>query len=137
MADSASLIMAFSNVGLVPDGGASWLLLRHLGYQRCYELMAEGGRLDANVCLAAGIVNKVVPADQVMATAQTWAEALALRAPVALREMKKILRQVATTSYDEAVAIEAKSQKVCVDTADAKEAMQAFFEKRPPVFRGE
>lgn len=137
MADSASLIMAFSNVGLVPDGGASWLLLRHLGYQRCYELMAEGGRLDANVCLAAGIVNKVVPADQVMTTAQTWAEALALRAPVALREMKKILRQVATTSYDEAVAIEAKAQKVCVDTADAKEAMQAFFEKRPPVFRGE
>ncbi|WP_269619408.1 enoyl-CoA hydratase/isomerase family protein [Zhongshania sp. BJYM1] len=137
MADSGSLIMAFSNVGLVPDGGASWLLLRHLGYQRSFELMAEGGRLDANLCLAAGIVNKLAPADQVLATAQAWAEALALRAPVALREMKKLLRQVANTSYDDAVKIEARAQKICVDTADAKEAMQAFFEKRPPVFRGE
>jgi 2-(1,2-epoxy-1,2-dihydrophenyl)acetyl-CoA isomerase len=99
--------------------------------------MAEGGRLSADVCLSLGIANKLVPAEQVMDAAKTWAEALALRAPVALREMKKILRQVADTSYEEAVAIEAKAQKVCVDTADAKEAMQAFFEKRPAVFRGE
>ena len=137
MADSGSLIMAFSNVGLVPDGGASWQLLRYLGYQRCYQLMAEGGRLSADVCLSLGIANKLVPAEQVMDAAKTWAEALALRAPVALREMKKILRQVVDTSYDEAVAIEARAQKVCIDTADAKEAMQAFFEKRPAVFRGE
>jgi 2-(1,2-epoxy-1,2-dihydrophenyl)acetyl-CoA isomerase len=137
MADSGSLIMAFSNVGLVPDGGASWLLLRYLGYQRCYQLMAEGGRLDADECLAAGIVNKLAPADQVMATALEWAQALALRAPVALREMKKILRQAADRSYDEVVKIEARAQKACVDSADVKEAMQAFFEKRQPVFRGE
>ncbi|MBQ0796521.1 enoyl-CoA hydratase-related protein [Zhongshania sp.] len=137
MAETGNLMMAFSNVGLVPDGGASWQLLRYLGYQRCYALMAEGGRIDASICLNAGIANKLAPADQVLDTAMTWAEKLALRAPVALREMKKLLRQAADDSYDETVKREAKAQKICVETADAKEAMQAFFEKRPPVFRGE
>ena len=136
MADNASLVLAFSNVGLVPDGGASWLLMQKLGYARAYELIAEGGRLSAEQCLAAGIVNKVVAADQVNRVAKEWAKLLSERAPVALREAKKILRSAASLSFIETAQLEAASQNLCVSTEDSKEAVTAFFEKRQPVFTG-
>ncbi len=136
MADTGSMLMAFSNIGLVPDGGASWQLLRYLGYQRAYQLIAEGGRLSAHECLEAGIANKLAPAEQVLETAQRWAEELAQRAPIALREAKQVLRGVAGLDYAGAVALEAKTQNTCLSTRDAMEAMQAFMEKRKPVFKG-
>lgn len=136
MADTGSLVMAFTNIGLVPDGGASWQLLRYLGYQRAFQLIAEGGRLSAQQCLEAGIANKVVPADQVLEVAKSWAAALAQRAPIALREAKKILRRAGRLSYADTVELEAAAQAVCVETEDAQEAVAAFLAKRQPVFRG-
>lgn len=136
MADTGSLLMAFTNIGLVPDGGSSWQLLRHLGYQRAFQLIVEGGRLSAHDCLEAGIANKLVPADQLMDEVQSWAEALAQRAPVALREAKQLLRNAAALNYAETVALEAKTQNICMATQDAAEAVQAFMEKRPALFRG-
>ena len=136
MADTGSMLMAFTNIGLVPDGGASWMLLRHLGYQRAFQLVVEGGRLSAHDCLEAGIVNKLVPADQLMDEVQSWAEELAQRAPVALRESKQLLRNAAALTYSQTVALEAKTQNICIATQDAAEAVQAFMEKRPAVFKG-
>lgn len=136
MADTGSLLMAFSNIALVPDGGASWMLLRHLGYQRAFQLIVEGGRLSAHDCLEAGIANKLVPADQLVDEVQSWAQDLAQRAPIALRETKQILRNAAALDYSQTVALEAKTQNICMTTQDATEAVQAFLEKRTAVFTG-
>jgi 2-(1,2-epoxy-1,2-dihydrophenyl)acetyl-CoA isomerase len=136
LADNAYMLMAFSNIGLVPDGGASWQLLQKLGYQRAFQLIAEGGKLSAHDCADAGIANKLVPAEQVLETAQHWAEELSVRAPIALRESKAVLRQATKLSYAETVALEAKKQNICLATDDAKEAVMAFMEKRQPVFKG-
>ena len=136
MADNGRMVMAFSNVGLVPDGGASWNLLRYLGYQRAYALIAEGGQLGAEDCLAAGIVNRLVPADEVLATAQAWGKSLAARPPIALRSAKRLLRNAAHQSYQEVFAAEAKAQLACLASEDSQEAIAAFHEKRKPVFKG-
>ena len=136
MSDTGSMLMAFTNIGLVPDGGASWQLLRHLGYQRAFQLIAEGGRMSAHDCLEAGIANKLVPADQLMTEARSWAEELSGRAPIALREVKQLLRKASVLSYADTIALEAKAQNVCIGTADTAEAVAAFLEKRPAVFKG-
>ncbi|WP_317932261.1 enoyl-CoA hydratase/isomerase family protein [Halioxenophilus sp. WMMB6] len=136
MAESATLGVAFSNISLIPDGGACWQLLHKLGYQRAYQLIAEGGRLDAAQCLTFGIANQVVPVEEVNAAATSWAAKLASRAPIALREAKKVLRQTANLSFVETVALEAKVQNYCAATDDAREAVLAFLEKRAPVFTG-
>lgn len=136
MADTGSLLMVFTNIALVPDGGCCWMLLRHLGYQRAFQLIVEGGRLSAHDCLELGLANKLVPADQLMEEAQIWAEELAQRAPIALREAKQLLRGAATLSYSDTVALEARVQNICMATEDASEAVRAFMEKRPAVFKG-
>ncbi|WP_372782933.1 MULTISPECIES: enoyl-CoA hydratase/isomerase family protein [Gammaproteobacteria] len=136
MADTGSLLMAFTNIALVPDGGASWQLLRHLGYQRAFQLIAEGGRLSAHECLEAGIANKLVPAGSLMDESHKWAAELAQRAPVALREVKQLLRSASSLTYAETIALEAKTQNICLATEDATEAVQAFMDKRPAVFQG-
>ncbi|MFT4917627.1 MAG: 2-(1,2-epoxy-1,2-dihydrophenyl)acetyl-CoA isomerase [Zhongshania aliphaticivorans] len=136
MANNAGMVMAFSNVGLVPDGGASWNLLRRLGYQRSFQLLAEGGKLDAAGCLEVGLVTKLADADKVLETAQEWAGLLAVRAPIALRETKSLLRNAATQSFNETVAGEAKAQNVCLASEDSAEAIAAFMAKRSPVFKG-
>lgn len=136
MADDARMVMAFSNVGLVPDGGATWNLLRGLGHQRAFKLIAEGGSLDAQTCLDVGLVTKLAPADEVLARAQEWAAQLSQRAPIALREAKSLLRNAATESYATTVAAEARAQKICLASEDSQEAIQAFMEKRPAVFKG-
>ncbi|MYM63450.1 enoyl-CoA hydratase-related protein [Pseudomaricurvus sp. HS19] len=136
MSDSAQLGMAFTNIGLVPDGGACWHLLRYMGYQRAYQLIAEGGRLSAQECQQLGIANRLVPADDVNRVALEWAESLAQRAPVALREVKALLRRAASQSWEQTVVQEAKVQQRCASTEDAREAVTAFMQKRAPVFVG-
>ncbi len=136
MANDASMVMAFTNVALVPDGGATWNLLQRLGYQRAFQLIAEGGRLDAASCLELGLVTKLADAGEVLVTAQAWAEALAQRAPIALREAKTLLRNAGTQSFSETMAAEAKAQNQCFASEDAAEAISAFMAKRSPIFNG-
>jgi 2-(1,2-epoxy-1,2-dihydrophenyl)acetyl-CoA isomerase len=136
MAEQGSMIMAFTNIGLVPDGGLTSILIQKLGYQRAYKLIAEGGRLDAQGCLDAGLVTRLTPAENVLETAQQWAAELAQRPPIALREAKQLLRNASTQSYVEVVVAEAKAQIRCITTEDSQEAVLAFIEKRSAVFLG-
>ena len=135
MADNANIVMAFTNIGLVPDGGATWNLLRNMGYQRAYAFIAEGGKLSAKECQALGLVNKLAPAEEVISTAQAWADQLSQRAPIALRQVKQLLRNAGTQTFVETFQAEANVQNTCMASADAAEAITAFIEKRQPVFR--
>lgn len=136
MADNAFFYMAFSTIGLVPDGGAGWHLVKSLGMKRAYQVLAESGRIDAATALSSGLVNKVASADVLLKEAVQWAKQLSMQAPLSLRHTKAALREVINASLEESISIEARLQSICASSEDSREAMQAFREKRRPVFRG-
>ncbi|MEM7020115.1 MAG: enoyl-CoA hydratase-related protein [Pseudomonadota bacterium] len=136
MADNAYVLQAFSNIGLIPDGGATWLLSNTIGYKRAYQLAVEAERIPAEICLEMGLANKVVPADALMDEAWAWAEKIASRPPLSLKYTKKAMRQASQISLADAISLEASFQQVCSNSQDAREGVQAFFEKRPANFTG-
>ncbi|MFK7958688.1 MAG: enoyl-CoA hydratase/isomerase family protein [Lysobacterales bacterium] len=136
MGDNAFLLSPFTAISLVPDGGATWLLVRQLGYKRAYQMSIEGERLSAADALDAGLINRVVPADDVVSNAQAWAGELAEKAPLSLAATKRAMRLAMSASYDEAFRFEAMLQGQCAASEDAAEGVQAFLEKRPAKFTG-
>lgn len=136
MARSAYLQAPFGNIGLLPDGGLSWLLPRALGYARAYQFVAESEQLSAERCLALGLVNRVVPDGQVVSEAMTWARSLCARAPLALAAAKAAMRQSLSSSYPQSLETEASLQGPLVQSADCAEGFTAFIEQRPPKFTG-
>ncbi|MFO7854519.1 MAG: enoyl-CoA hydratase-related protein [Paracoccaceae bacterium] len=136
MEEDAYLYQAFAAIGLIPDGGNHWHLLRALGYKRAYAAIVGAEKLPASDCAAAGIVNRVVPAGAARAAALDWAAQLAEGAPRTLRHAKRILRAAATQSLEESYALEAELQADCSTSEDAKNAIAAFFRKEKPVFTG-
>lgn len=137
MADNAFLLSPFTTISLVPDGGLNWLLVRQLGYRRAFQLSVETERIPAERCVELGLANRVVPAAELQATALEWAAALAKRAPLSLAATKKIMRFACDHTWEEAYDLEASLQGELLGTEDNKEGIQAFLEKRKPVFKGE
>jgi 2-(1,2-epoxy-1,2-dihydrophenyl)acetyl-CoA isomerase len=135
MRRDAYLLFAFSNLGLIPDCGANWLLERAIGRQRAYRLAIEGGRLSAEECLALGLTNKLSKEDA-LADALAWAQELSARAPLSLGLTKKIMRQCPVSSYSDIVSVEGELQQQCMQSADFRQGVTAFFEKRQPAFSG-
>ena len=136
MGENAFLLSPFGNIGLIPDGGATWLLPRAMGYMNAYEMAVENTRVPAARCMALGLVNKIVADGALMATAREWAMSLTDKAPLALARTKKMMRQSLTLSYTDAIDAEAALQHLCFDSADCKEGVAAFMEKRQPQFTG-
>ena len=136
MAENAFLLCPFTGIGLVPDGGSTWLLPRAMGYMNAYQLAVDNERLPAARCRELGLVNKVVADDELLASAREWAEKLAGKAPLALARAKKLMRQAASLSYADAITSEAALQHLCFDSADCREGISAFLEKREPRFTG-
>ena len=135
MSEEAYLLSAFSNIGVVPDGGANWLLTNTVGYKLAYQLAIEGEKIPASRCLELGLVNKVVPSDELLSEAKEWATKLSQRSPQALSQTKKIMRMALDSTYEEIFSTEAKIQNRLVGSPDNKEAVVAFFQKRPPKFQ--
>jgi 2-(1,2-epoxy-1,2-dihydrophenyl)acetyl-CoA isomerase len=137
MAADAYYLQAFVNIGLIPDGGASWHLLHQLGRRRAYELIVGGEKISAARCLELGLVNRIAASERVVQEAIEWAAQLASKAPLALRYAKEVLAVAQQMSLADTISYEAKLQNLTVRSRDFAEGRQAFLEKRSPRYTGE
>jgi 2-(1,2-epoxy-1,2-dihydrophenyl)acetyl-CoA isomerase len=135
--DAARFSAIFVQRGLSVDYGGSWLLPRLIGMHKAKELAFLAEMLDATEAERVGIVNRVVPAADLDDAVDEVVARLLRMAPIALAQTKHLLDQAFDVSFAEAVEAEAMAQVVNIGSADSKEAVKAFMEKRDPQFTGE
>lgn len=135
--DQAKLSQSFVKIGLHPDWGGTWLLPRLVGRSRAFELMVTARMVEAQEALAIGMVDRVVPADDLVAETQKLAGTIAAGPPLAIAAIKSALRQSEKNTLGAQVALESEHQRRAFQSKDAEEGMKAFFEKRAPLFKGE
>lgn len=133
---SAYFLQAFVNIGLVPDGGASWMLTRLVGKARATEMMMLGEKIGADKAADWGLIHKTVADDQLMPEAFALAERLAAGPTVALGVMRRNLAAAMDGTYGDALAREAAGQRIAGNSGDAMEGGLAFLQKRKAEFRG-
>ena len=135
-AESARFIEVFVRRGLVPDGGGAYLLPRLVGPQRAKELMFFGDALTAADAERLGLVNRVVRDEELEKTARAWAERLASGPTRALALTKQLVNASLDTDRAAAFAAEAAAQEINMTTADARDGVRSFVERRSAEFRG-
>ncbi|MFC8917544.1 enoyl-CoA hydratase/isomerase family protein [Streptomyces sp. NPDC047821] len=135
-AESARFIEVFVRRGLVPDGGGAYLLPRLVGPQRAKELMFFGDAVPARDAERMGLVNRVVPDDELEKTARAWAERLATGPTRALALTKQLVNASLDTDRATAFAAEAAAQEITMTTHDANEGVAGFVARRTPRYRG-
>lgn len=137
-AEDARMNAAYIKLGLSAcDMGCSYFLPRLVGTAVASELMLTGRFIGARRALATGLVNQVVPRDELEAAAQPFVDEMLATSPMGLRMTKEGLNlAIDAPSLDAAMAIENRNQLMCARTEDAKEGMRAFVEKRPPRYVG-
>jgi len=135
-ADRARFGEVFAKIGLVPDGGGSWLLSRVVGMARAKELIFTADIIDAAEASRSGLVNRVVPASELAAETRRLAERIATGPPLALRLAKRLVNRAATSDLAAAIDGEAGAQAIAITSEDHQEGLAAFFDKRPPRFSG-
>ena len=135
-AESARFIEVFARRGLVPDGGGAWLLPRLVGLHRAKELLFFGDAVSAAEAAELGLVNRVVPDDELRSAAGELAGRLATGPTRALAMTKWLVNRAAESDRATAFAEEAWAQELNMATADAQEGVAAFVERRDPTYRG-
>jgi enoyl-CoA hydratase len=135
-ADTAAFGFGEINIGNMPGGGGTARLFRLIGVPRAKEMIYFGKSFDAARMYSWGLVNRVVPGDQVMKEAQAWAEELKEKPPLSLKMVKSCIDKAMGMDIRRAVEYEAECLAVINASADAGEGVRAFVEKRKPVFKG-
>jgi enoyl-CoA hydratase/carnithine racemase len=135
--ESAGFAENFVKVGLISGDGGAWLLPRVVGLSRACEMAFTGDPVDAATALQWGLVSKIVPAAELLTEARRIADRIAANAPASVRMTKRLIREAQHARFDSLLELAAAMQGACHQTRDHREAVQAFFEKRPPRFSGE
>jgi 2-(1,2-epoxy-1,2-dihydrophenyl)acetyl-CoA isomerase len=136
-AEGAKFRMAFGGIGLAPDSGTSFFLPRLIGYARAFELAATNAPLGANTALELGLVNGLFPDEQLAAGVRAVATQLAQAPTKAIGLTKRAMNKAFELSLDEALDYEAHLQEIAGQTADHREGVAAFLEKRAARFSGQ
>ena len=134
--DKARFSCAWTNRGLIPDGGATYLLPQIIGVEKALELIYTGGMIDAQEALRIGLVSHVVPHDDLMKEVGELAKKIAAGPPIALEFAKYGVYRGLETDLQTALDYESYAQKVCMVTEDHKEGVKSFLEKRKAEFKG-
>ena len=136
MNEDSYFLLAFINIALLPDGGATWQLVQQVGYKRALEIATSGKPLSAREAVELGLANKTVTSESALVSAQAWAKRIAQKAPLAMSYTKRALKQSQASNLTGAITFEAGLQSILMNSDDAKEGIVAFSEKRSPVFTG-
>lgn len=134
--DKATFAESFVKLGIIPGDGGAWLLPRIVGLSRAAEMSFTGMTLDAATALQWDLVSRVVPHADLMAAAQEVALRIAANPPHAVRLTKRLLREALHTRLDTLLELSAVFQTLSHQSADHREAVAAFIERRPPGYAG-
>ena len=134
--DKARLGQPEVNLGILPGGGGSQRLPRLVGLGAAYKLLFTGEMISASEALRIGLVDEVVPADELMTRVNALAETIAQKSPVALRLIKEAVRASVRAPLDEGLRLERTLFGLAFSSEDKAEGVAAFLAKRPPDFTG-
>jgi enoyl-CoA hydratase/carnithine racemase len=137
MSATAQMGLTETSLGIIPGAGGTQRLPRLIGKGKAKELIFTARRVQADEALAIGLVNRVVPGAEVMATAMELAEEIAANAPIALAQAKFSIDFGLEADLATGLAIESNAYQVLIPTKDRLEGLEAFQQKRKPVYRGE
>ena len=132
--DHATIAESFVKVGLVPGDGGAWLLPRVVGMSKASEMAFTGDQIGAQEALACGLVSRVVPGDQLLDEARKLAARIAVNPGHALRMAKRLIREGQHSRLESLLELSAGFQAIAFQSPQHAEAVNAFIEKRPPVF---
>ena len=135
--DQAKFGFRENNIGLIPGAGGCSRLVKLIGYGKAKELIFTGEMIAAAEAERIGLVNRVVPHDELISHTRALAEHLLTRAPEALGLAKRILWHSVTSDFQTGRMLEALAQSILVKSKDHREGVRAFREKRKPEFKGE
>lgn len=135
-APTAELGLTEVKIGIIPGGGGTQRLSRHIGPGRAKDLILTGRRLNAAEAFSFGVVNRLAPDGRLVETALALAEAIVENAPIAVSTAKHAIDEGLSLELDEALALELEKYERVLATEDRLEGLRAFAEKRPPRFQG-
>jgi enoyl-CoA hydratase/carnithine racemase len=134
--EHAKFAESFVKLGIIPGDGGAWLLPRIIGMSRAAEMSFTGEMIGPDLAANWGLVSRVVPAAELLSTANELAQRIAANPPHAVRLTKRLLREAMHTRLDTLLEMAAAFQALSHQTDDHKEAVNAYLNKRPPVFKG-
>ena len=133
-AESASFVPAYTRIGTSPDGGTTWSITRLIGQRRALEWIMLGDPMNAKDALEIGLINRVVPTDKLVAEVDALAQRIAAGPAFAFASVKRLVHQAPTASFDDQLEAERDGFIAAAGTKDFREAIAAFFDRRPARF---
>jgi enoyl-CoA hydratase/carnithine racemase len=134
--ETAKFAASFVKIGIVPGDGGAWILPRAIGAARAAEMILTGDTITAAEAQRFGLVSEIMPADQVLDAARALADRVAANPPRSVRLAKRLLIESRHARLEDVLELSAAYQALAHETADHREALDAFFEKRAPNFTG-